>query len=257
MKTPLLLATLTTMLCACQPGPPPVVEAHFAPDESCTADEDSTPGTLSVSGTATLEVTPDIADVRMDLTSQARTPSAAAATLRKRESKMRASLDEQGVGTDQVTVSTLSLQPKTRWDANRELNVLVGYQASMAVTVSTSDFDRIPAVIEASAEAGVTSVATQFRSTKLPELKAKVRDMALRAAKSKTDQFTGALDMTIAGVRQVAEAPTGAGWTAYGRTLDNFVANNAEFAVVPSTLTEIRPETHPLTLTVNITYELA
>ncbi|MEM6994322.1 MAG: SIMPL domain-containing protein [Myxococcota bacterium] len=256
MKAFLILSSLLVALTGCAEAPPPIVEAHLCRGgelESKGADE---PGTLAVSGTATLEVTPDVADVRMDLASTARTPSAAVAQLRERETELRSNFDAEGVGTDEVAVSTITLDPKTRWDTNRGVAVLLGYTASLHVTVTTPHFDGIPAVIEASAQAGVTSVSTQFRSTKLTELKSRVRDMALEAAKAKEAQFAAALGLEVARVIQVAELPSGTAWNAYGRQLDNMVANASEVALPLQNLAVIRPEIHPLTLTVNVTYAL-
>ena len=61
-------------------------------------------------------------------------------------------------------------------------------QASITVTICTGEFDRVGEIMETAAAAGVTQMSTNFRSTKLEELKKQVRDMALQAAK---DKLTG------------------------------------------------------------------
>lgn len=233
-----------------------MVEAHIEPHRSADESPNSTekPGNLTVTGTATLDVTPDTADVRLDLLASANTPRRAVAKLRQREQQMRKNLEGEGIESDALAVSTIRLSPKQRWDAQRERQILVGYEATLCVTATTKDFAQIPAIIEGAADAGVTTVSTAFRSTRLTELKREVRQMALDAAKAKADQFKDSLALDLSRVMSVAESQAGAAWSTYGRGLDNVTANVSAF--VPGAPTRVQAETLPLTLTVTVGYAL-
>lgn len=254
----LRIASVLALLGAagCQP---PVVEAHIAPTPPASPTPDAEqdkprPGSLSVTGHATLDVTPDTADIKLDLSSLANSPRAAVAKLRKSEAAMRANLEAEGIESDEVVVSMINLAPKHRWDVHRERQILLGYEATLCVTVSTKDFVEIPAIIEAGAKAGVTQSSTRFRSTEMTALKRRVREMALDAAKAKAEQFRESLDFELARVTSVGETQAGAAWSTYGLNLDNITANATGFvAGAPSA---VQAQTLPLSLTVAISYEL-
>ncbi len=250
----LILACGLLGLTACQP---PVVEAHLEPRPPACDDPaiQPTPGSLSVTGTATLDVAPDAADVKLDLTSRAASPRAAVKKLRSQEEAMRTLLDEEGIEAETIAVSTITLHPTHRWDANRERQVLTGYEAKLCVTVETGDFALIPGIVEAGAKAGVTTSSTAFRNTKMSELKSQVREMALEAAKSKAGQFRDALGLELTRVVSVGETQSGQAWSRYTLGLDNAVANVAGFA--GTTRSSLQAETLPLTLTVTVAYEIA
>ena len=257
MKLPIQSLRIASVLAllgtaACQP---PVVEAHIEPAAAAQPDpEKPTPGALSVTGHATLDVTPDVADVKLDLSARAGTPRAAVAKLRESETAMRKNLEGEGIESDEVAVSAINLAPKHRWDAQRERQILIGYEATLCVTVSTKDFAEIPAIIEAGAKAGVTQSSTRFRSTEMVALKRRVREMALDAAKAKAEQFRESLGFELVRVTSVGENQAGAAWSTYGLGLDNVTAN--AFEVVPGARSFVQAETLPLSLTVTIGYEL-
>lgn len=165
---------------------------------------------------------------------------------------MRANLEAEGIETDAIAVSTVRLNPTHRWDAHRERNIPTGYDATLSVTATTEDFTTIPAIMEAGAKAGVTRSSTTFSNSELTDLKARVRGMALEAAKAKAAQFSEALELPALRVVSVAESQAGQAWSTYGRAFDNVVANAMDF--VPSLPGALQAETLPLTLTVTVGY---
>ncbi|MEM6292241.1 MAG: SIMPL domain-containing protein [Myxococcota bacterium] len=256
IRRPMLALTTLAALAGCQPPATPVVEAHIETPRapaSAAAEPDAPGGGLTVRGTATLDVAPNQAAVKLDLVSHASSPRAAVERLRAREAQMRANLADEGVDADAMAVSTVQLNPTHRWDAQRERNIPTGYDATLCVTATTEDFTTIPAIIEAGAKAGVTQSSTRFSNTEMTALKSRVRGMALEAAKAKAAQFSEALDLPGLRVTSVAESQAGQAWARYGGPFDNnIVANAAEF--VPSTPGPLQAETLPLTLTVTVGY---
>lgn len=237
---------------ACQP---PVVTAHIEPERipaSVNPEPDKPQGGLTVMGTATLDVAPNEASVSLDLVSHASSPRAAVEKLRTREAAMRANLEAEGIDEDAMAVSMVRLNPTQRWDAQRERNIPTGYDATLSVTATTEDFSTIPAIIEAGAKAGVTRSSTTFSNSNLTDLKARVRGMALDAAKAKATQFSESLELPTLRVVSVAESQAGQAWSTYGRAFDNVVANASN--AVPGLPGALQAETLPLTLTVTIGY---
>lgn len=206
------------------------------------------PGVLDVTGTATLQVTPDVLDVHMTLTVEHDQPKQAVAALRRQQAALLAKLSGADVAGDEITTGQLSLYPVYE---SRSPYRIRAYQASITVTICTGEFDRVGEIMETAAAAGVTQMSTNFRSTKLEELKKQVRDMALQAAKDKAAQMSGALDVRVSRVTAIREEQAGGGWY-YGRLE---VANAIDYAGAAGGAA-VQPATQPLTLTVHISYEL-
>ncbi len=203
---------------------------------------------MTVTGTATLEVSPDCADLKMTLTADAARPLAATTQVDKEEDALVAALTKAGVARNDLKLSTLSLEPVTSPVSPYQVT---GYRAAIAVTVTTRDFTKIGALMEAGAEAGATSLTSQFRRSDLPELKKKVRDMALAAAQDKARQTAHALGIELGHIVSVGEASAGVMWSsAYFPQTSNMAASmNQSGAAVGG-------ELQPLTLDVTIGYEL-
>lgn len=169
---------------------------------------------------------------------------------------MRKNLSDEGMAAEDVAVSTLTLGPTSRWDAHRQRQVPTGYEARLRVSVATEDFAQIPAIVEAGANAGVTTSSTTFRNSEMSALKRKVRDMALDAAKAKAKQFQSSLELGRMRVVAVSEAPSGMAWSAYGLGFDNAVVTANAVGFAGAATGSVQAETLPLQLTVSIGYEL-
>lgn len=201
---------------------------------------------MTVTGSATLNVSPDCADLTMTLSSQEARPLAATTDVDKEETALVAALTKAGVAREDLKLSTLSLEPV--YAPTAPYNVVIGYRAAIVVTATTRDFGKIATLMEAGAEAGATAMTSQFRRSDLPELKKKVRDMALAAAQDKAKQTAHALGIQIGPVINVSEVPAGVMWS------NTYFPNAA--ANVTSSGPALGGELQPLTLDVTVAYDL-
>jgi uncharacterized protein YggE len=243
MRT-LLLAVAVT-LAACSSHPMPLTIA--CPGTEAAAVAADRPGTMSVSGTATLQIVPDTADMHITLRAELPRPKAAATAVRVRQQALSKALAGIGLGTDDVSLSYLSIAPV--YDAKSGL--LTGYGAEITLTASTHDFDRLAEIMEAAATAGATSTSTEFRVADLATLKKKVRDQALAALKAKAEQTSSALDLKLGRITAVAEDQGGDAWNRYGSLT---VSNSVTYE--PRASTGAKADTQSLTLTITATYTL-
>ncbi|MCB9561600.1 MAG: SIMPL domain-containing protein [Kofleriaceae bacterium] len=203
------------------------------------------PRTLAVSGTATLDVVPDVADVVLSVTGEASRPKAAVEAARGRQRKLDAALRKLGLVDADIALSQLSISPTWEPDTGRRR----GYAASITLTASTRDFDLIGAIMDVGADAGVTDMSTSFRHHDLPALKRQVRDLALAAVKDKATQTVAALGATLGDVQQVAES-TGPAWGGWAPPVENV------YSAQPLPDRGPHGDLQALTLTVNVTYAL-
>jgi uncharacterized protein YggE len=243
MRAPLLLALA---LAACSSHPTPVTLACAGSDAAALAAD--RPGSMSVSGTATLEIVPDTADMHITLSAERARPKLAAAAVRASQQKLSKALHDAGLTDDDIALTYLSISPVY----DPKTGALVDYSASITVTASTHDFDRLAELMEVAADAGATNTSTDFRVADLSVLKKKVRDQAMTALKAKADQTASSLGLKLGRITTVAENQGGDAWGWSGSLT---VSNSVSFE--PRTQTGAKADAQSLTLTVTATYELA
>jgi uncharacterized protein YggE len=95
-------------------------------------------------------------------------------------------------------------------------------------------------------------MSSAFRRSDLPELKKKVRDLAVVAARAKAKQLTDAAGVKLGRIVSIGEAPTGAMWgSAYFPQVSNSVeVSNTSGGALGGSL-------QALTLDITLGYELA
>ncbi|HEU5058491.1 MAG TPA: SIMPL domain-containing protein [Kofleriaceae bacterium] len=201
------------------------------------------PRGFTVSGTATLEAVPDIADLRATISVEHPSAREATRVARQRQEAARAALDRAGVPAADLALGHLQLTPVH----HPKTGALLRYQASIALTASTRDFDRLAPLMEALGAAGATHMATTFRVADLPALKKKVRQMAGKAAREKAAELASAVGFELGEVRAVVEAP-GDGW-AWNGVYANAIATEAAPQAPHGDLQSV-------TLSVTVTYDL-
>jgi uncharacterized protein YggE len=240
------------LLVACS-GKPQIIQLQ-APDKASAAVDKT--GQMTVTGTATLQVSPNCADLTMTLTSEAPKPAAAASGVQGKEQALVAELAKVGIEAADIKLSYLTLEPFYDPPASQfAAPHLHGYRGSLTVTATTKAFSKIGAMMDAGADAGATSLTTQFRRSDLSDLKKKVREMALTAAREKAKQTATALDFQLGRITTVSESAGGM----YNQTYFPQVANEMRTQPLPTgdTAVNLGAELQPLTLDITVGYELA
>ena len=140
-------------------------------------------------------------------------PAQATAGVQDKQRDLVASLRAIGLEDSDIKLSYLNLTPiyVPARDGFSPPHVAT-YRAEVTVTATTKRFDKISAMMEAGASAGVSTMSSQLRRSDLAELKKRVRDMALGAAKDKAAQVVHALGIELGRVVSVVESSNGAMW---------------------------------------------
>ncbi|MDB4954651.1 MAG: hypothetical protein JWO36_2220 [Myxococcales bacterium] len=215
-----------------------------------SASEIERPGQMTVQGSATLEVSPDCADLTITLDSEATRPGGASQQVGAKQAALIEALSKIGVAITDVKLSTLSLDPVfEQTDKGVMLAKVHGYRAQIVVTATTRDFTKIPDVMDAAAQAGSSTMSSNFRRSDLSVLKKQVRDMALAAAKDKAQQTANALGIKLGRVIAVNENQGGMMWS------NQYFPSNA--MAVQDAHAALGGTLQPLTLDVTVGYELA
>jgi uncharacterized protein YggE len=223
----------------------PALAACSTPCQAATVSGAGDPAhrrTLTVTGTATVDLVPDCLDVSLTLSTEGASPKQVMGELRAKQAVLVKALLATGVAPGDVKLSGLSLSPT--YDDSRR--VIKGYVASIAVVASTKKLDMVGDIMEAASIAGTQNMSTTYRVNDLPSYKKKVRKLALDAAAEKARETAGALGTHLGHVAEVAES---AG-EYYSGSLSNSYQRSA------SGDSQLSPEMQPLTLSINVVYEL-
>jgi uncharacterized protein YggE len=220
----------------------------LAPPTAAPAEEI---GHMTVTGSAVIEVSPDCADLTMTLSVDDARPSTATRLVNRRKTDLVAALAQHGVTPADLKLSTVALDPVyvPEWPRHTRPD---HYTAAITITVTTRDFSAISALMDLGSDAGAIAISSQFRRSDLPELKKKVRDMALAAAKDKAKQTADALGIDLGRIVGVAENAGGAMWSSQYFPQ---VANSVERSAAPPP-SGIAGTTQSISLDVSVNYQL-
>src|SRR5258708_10950783 len=198
-----MLALAALSFAACQNRAPQVI--------ALPSTDVPKPGVMTVTGQATLDISPDCADVTITLDAETPRPGGATTAVDAKETKLVTALDKVGVARGDLKLSHVSLEPVYDYDEHRPPR-LRGYPAQITITATTRDFTNIGGIVDAGADAGASTLSTAFRRSDLAALKKQVRALALAAAKDKAKQTAEALGIELGRVVAGGETPHGVMW---------------------------------------------
>jgi uncharacterized protein YggE len=112
---------------------------------------------MTVNGAATLEISPDTADLTMTISSEGPRSSAAASDLAKKQTAALDAMKALGIESSNLKLSQLTLAPV--YETIKERQRLLGYRAEVTITATTKKFDQVAAMMEAGAKSGATRMS--------------------------------------------------------------------------------------------------
>jgi uncharacterized protein len=208
------------------------------------------PGQMMITGSASLEISPDCADLTMTIAAEAPRPSTATKEAQAKQRQLVAALDKLEVRGADLKLSHQTLSPIHDHNPDGSWSQRIrGYRAEITITATTRRFELVGDLMDAGAAAGASTLSTQFRRSDMPALKKQVRDLALAAARDKAKQTTDALGIELGRIVSVVEGP--------GSTWDGTYANYANASDVRSSPATLGGTLQTLSLDVTIGYELA
>src|SRR5664279_3548018 len=153
--------------------------------------------TVSVSGTGTVTLKPDVADLHLGVLLNRPTVKAA---------RTDAALEALGIADKDIQTSNVSLQPTYDYNNGTNPPRITGFQMSNSVTVTVRDLDKLGDAIDNTLAAGATSLdGVSFRVDNQTAAEAQARQAAMAEAKSKADTLAAAAAISIGGVASITE----------------------------------------------------
>jgi uncharacterized protein YggE len=160
------------------------------------------PGSLTVHGTGSVDVTPDRARFAFGTVSQARTAAAALEASAGAVARVVGALRREGIAQADIQTADVSMSP--RWSENGE--TIIGYTASNSVTATIRRLAQAGAVIDAAVAAGANQMsgpnllASDVRSAYRDAMRAAVAD-----ARAKAQALAAASGATPGRITAIAE----------------------------------------------------
>lgn len=160
---------------------------------------------VTVTGEATVAVAPDMAVIRVGVTSAGKTAREASDTNAKQMTAVLAAIKDAGIGARDIQTSRLSLQPQ--YDPNRSGTArLLGFQATNQITVNIRDIDKLAGIIDQAIAAGANEMSgLEFVVSEQSKLLDQARDDAIADARRKAERYAKAAGVKLGAVTSISE----------------------------------------------------
>jgi uncharacterized protein YggE len=161
------------------------------------------PRTISVTGTAQVLLTPDIAYISIGVHTEAPDAKDAVASNNTQSQAVIDAIKAQGVDSKDIRTSNFSIYQQTQTSPNGETQTIT-FVADNTVYVTMRDLTKIGAILDASVAAGANSIygITFDVQNKEAEL-ASGRDQAMADAQAQADQLAKAAGATLGAVQTI------------------------------------------------------
>lgn len=166
---------------------------------------------ITVVGTGTAEVAPDMAVVQLTVTREAETARAALDANSAAMTKVLASLRDEGIAERDLQTSNFSIQPKYVYpskqsqDADRTPKI-VGYTVRNGLTVRVRDLEKLGGIIDKSVTLGVNQGGNiTFTNDDPANTIAEARKRAVADARKKAQTLAEAAGVSLGKIVQISE----------------------------------------------------
>jgi uncharacterized protein YggE len=223
----------------------------LAPRPALAVDPTATPAehTITVTGTGTETVSPDIADVRLGVLVSRPTVKDARAIAATRMNRVIDALKKLGIADKDIQTTMISLEPNYANSNGENPPRIIGYSLSNGVAITVRNLDLAGDVIDDSLAAGATTLdGIAFRVADPAAAQAQARTDAMTQARASADTLAKAAGVSISGVSSISEVSTPVPPIYYGGA--RLAAMAADAA------TPVQAGTTDVSITVTVVYQI-
>ena len=206
---------------------------------------------ITVTGTAKITATPDVATLYLGIVSEGATVNVAQkGTTEKMNSIINSLKNDFKIEAKDIKTENFSVNPKYDWTDGKQR--IVGYTVNQSVTVKVRDFDKTGDILAKATELGANTVSgPNFMIDDPEKAKAEAREKAIAQAKAKAELLAKQVGIKLGRIVSFYEGGNEMANVAYGMggSMDSAMAVKAVAPV-------IEPGTQDIQLTVNLSYEI-
>jgi uncharacterized protein YggE len=159
---------------------------------------------ISVNGTGSITVTPDMAVVWVGVQTMAEDAQRAVDQNNDISAAIMAAVSELGVAANDVQTTNFSVWPDMRYDENGQITE-IHYMVNNTVQVTVRQLDLLGDVLSEAVEAGANSISgIQFDLADREAANAQALELAMANAHSRAEVFAGAADVEIGEVQSLS-----------------------------------------------------
>ncbi len=162
-----------------------------------------------VNGRGEVQAVPDIATLNLGVQAQAVTVAEAQAQAQQAMEKVMAALKSLGVADKDIQTTGYSIWQQTRWDQDKQVEVVTGYQVSNTIRAKVRDVEAAGAVLDAAVTAGGDYIRVngiQFEVDDPSEYLDQARAKAIADAKAKASQLASLTNVKLGNPIYVTES---------------------------------------------------
>ncbi len=204
-----------------------------------------------VSGTGEVTVTPDIATLRLGIAAQAETVAEAQSQAVEAMDRVMTALIDNDVAEEDIQTQYFSIRQVTKWDREKEEEIVIGYRVTNMVTAKIREIDKTGSIIDAVTAAGGDLTRINSISFSVDDPSAyyeEARQKAMADARAKAEQLAGLAGVSLGKPTYISE----------GISIPPIYPRSVyvEEAPIPAPPTQISPGQIELSLTVQVAYAI-
>jgi hypothetical protein len=161
-----------------------------------------------VTGKGEVSITPDIATLNLGIQSQKATIAEAKAEASETMGKVMAVLKDSGIAEKDIQTQYFSISQRTKWDREKEEEIVIGYEVTNIVTAKIRDMDKVGIIIDTAAKAGGDLVRMHGVSFSVEDPSTyyeKLRERAMADAEAKAKQLADLAGVTLGKATYISE----------------------------------------------------
>ncbi len=203
-----------------------------------------------VSGRGVVTVTPDIATLRLGVEVQAASVAVAQSQAAKAMDEVMEALTDNGVAEKDIQTQYFSIRQVTKWDRDKEEEIVVGYRVTNKVNAKIREIDKAGTVIDAVAAAGGDFTRIDSIDFSVDDPSAyyeEARAKAMADAKAKAEQLAELADGKLGKATYISES---------SQAPPPIYRQDIFEEAMPAATTPISPGEMEISLTVQVVYAI-
>ncbi|MGP1437668.1 MAG: SIMPL domain-containing protein [Treponema sp.] len=161
-------------------------------------------GHINVSAVATMNVSPDIANVSFELSSKEKTAQAAKEANDAMLKKLNEVLKKYEIKETELSMNYINIRPYYEYKGNS--NELVGYVAQKTITIKIKEIDKYNNFIDDLLEIGISNInSVDFTVEDIKTVRNQARIKAVESAREKAELFASSVSKKIIDVVEISE----------------------------------------------------
>ncbi len=162
--------------------------------------------TITVTGHGAVTVKPDVANVTLGVTNTSKTLEAAQEDVSTRLAAVLRTLEERGIAKDDIQTAGYNVSIQYEYDNNGNMKGIAGYTVSSGLNVTVRKIDDLGVILDQAVTAGANLVSNVSFDVSDPSKPAsQARDLAVKDARAKADEYAKASGTVIVGVYSIEE----------------------------------------------------